>query len=241
MLQAERPETADGTVGESQLNAEPQEGAKPKALKELAERLKLQEADVYDVEVPMPNGKAVKLGALKDAHAKHDDVVVRELAFEERVAKQEAEWTRQQTEHAELMAQIDQKAITPQLKDAVRQKVEANIKRERELTLKAIPEWQNATVRESELQAMVEYLKDFGIPESFMTGTMNHKLFRMVRDATLRKQRHERALAAVEQVRKPSTTGKSGAGNGAAKKLDVKPQSNARVTARDRLEKALNS
>lgn len=241
MLQAEAPETAEGKADESQPNAEPEVGAKPKALKELAERLKLQEADVYDVEVPMPNGKAVKLGALKDAHAKHADVVVRELAFEERVAKQEAEWTRAQTEHAELMAQIDQKAITPQLKEAVRQKVEANIKRERELTLKAIPEWSNPTVRESELQAMVEYLKDFGIPEAFMTGTMNHKLFRMVRDATLRKQRHERALAAVEQVRKPSTTGKGAAGNGAPRKLDIKPQAQARVTARDRLQKALNS
>jgi hypothetical protein len=233
----------EGNAGESQQNAEPKAGeskGKPKLLKDLAERLSVSDADLYDVEVPMPNGKAVKLGALKDAHANADDFTVRELAFEERVAKQEAEWTRGQTELQELLGQLDPKAIKPELREKVRQKVEASLKQERELTLKTIPEWQNETVRVADLGAMVEYLKDFGIHESFLTATMNHKLFRLVRSATLQKQRIEKALAKVEVVKKPSTTGKSAAGNGAAKKLDIKPQAHGRVTARDRLNQALN-
>jgi hypothetical protein len=104
------------------------------------------------------------------------------------------------------------------LREKVRAKVEADVKRERARVLETIPEWSNETVRNADLGAMVEYLKDFGIHESFLTATMNHKLFRLVRSATLQKQRIEKALAKVEVVKKPSTTGKSAADNGAARK-----------------------
>lgn len=220
-------ESQEGEGGESREQPEPQEGkpkGKPKALKDLAERLELQPEDLYAIEIPLGgDGKTVKLSELKDTFAKQDDLTVRELALAEKAAKQEAEWTRSQTEFAELMSQLDPKAITPQVKEKVRQKVDASVKRERELILQTIPEWQNATVREAELGAMVEYLKDFGLPESFLTTTMHHKLFRMVRDATLRKQRHEKALSSVVQVKKPSTTGKSGASNGAPRKPTTSP------------------
>ena len=232
----------EGNAGESQQNAEPKAGepkGKPKLLKDLAERLSVSDADLYDVEVPMPNGKAVKLGALKDAHAKQDDFTVRELAFEERVAKQEAEWTRAQTEMQALMSQLDPKAIKPELREKVRQQIAADVTRERKRVLEVIPEWSNETVREADLGAMVEYLKDFGMHESFLTATMNHKLFRMVRSATLQKQRIEKALAGITPIKKPSTTGRSAAGNGAARKPDIQPQASARVTARDRLNQAL--
>lgn len=236
------PETGtDAEAGESHSNAEA-EGepkGKPKVLKDLAQRLKLEDKDLYDVEVPMPNGKAVKIGALKDAHAKQEDFTVRELAFEDRVSKQEAEWTRHETELAELLSAVDQKAITPELKERVRQKVDAANRRERDLVLKTIPEWTEPTVREAELALMVEDLKDFGIPESFLTANINHKLFRYVRRNALREQKWRAAVEAVVQVKKPSTTGKSTAGNGAARRPDVKPPQSGRVTARDRLEQAL--
>lgn len=215
---------SQGDAGESPSEAEPQAGkpkGKPKAFSELAERLELAPEDLYAVELTTGTGKKVTLGSLKDMADKSEDFTVRELALAEKAAKQEAEWTRSQTEFAELMSSLDPKAITPQVREKVRAKVEASVKRERELILSTIPEWQNATVRDAELGAMVEYLRDFGLPESFLTTTMHHKLFRMVRDATLRKQRHERALAQVVPVKKPSTTGKSGAGNGAPRKPTV--------------------
>lgn len=224
----------EGNAGESQQNADAEPGkpkGKPKALKDLAERLGVSDADLYDVEVPMPNGKPVKLGALKDAHGKQADLEVRELQFAERVNKQEAEWTRAQTELSELLSMVDPKAIKPELQQRVRDKVAADVARERKRVLEVIPEWQDQTVREAELGVMVDYLKDFGIHETFLTATMNHKLFRMVRAATLQKQRIERALAKVETVRKPSTTGKSTAGNGAARKPSAsKPNSRSSDT-----------
>lgn len=239
LKEGESPTPPD--TGESQPSvstpAEPQ--GKPKVLKDLAERLKLEDADLYAIEVPMSNGKAMSLGALKDAAAKSEEHTVRELAFEERVAKQEAEWTRSQTELTELVSLLGPAAVKPELKAKIAAKVAADTQRERELIMRSIPEWQNETVREAELAGMVEHLRDYGISESFLAQP-NHKLFRLVRDSYLRKARVERALKQVEEVRRPSTTGKSNAGNGAPRRA---PESTPprKESARDRLSKALAS
>lgn len=202
----------NGEAGGSQQNAEPkgEPKGKPTKFNDLAERLGVELDDLYKLEVAASkDGSPITVEMLKDAHAKQDDLTVRELAFEERVSKREAELTRAQTEMTELMSQLDPKAITPQVREKIRAKVEASQARERELILETIPEWRDEKVREPELAGMVEHLKDYGISEHFLSATMNHKLFRMVRDAYRLKQRVSKALAGVEGVKKPSTTGKS--------------------------------
>lgn len=87
---------------------------------------------------------------------------------------------------------------------------------------------------------MTELLKDYGISEQLLTATMSHKMFRFVRDAYLRKTRIEKALAKVAEVKKPSTTGKSGGGQGAPRKPDP-ASSSTRLTPRERLRVAMNS
>lgn len=229
-------------AGESRQNAESkgEPKGKPKALKDLAERLNATPEDLYAIEVPMGGeGKTMTLGALKDLASKQDDFTVRELEFSERVSKTEAEWTRQQQEMQALISSLDPKAVTPEVRERMRGKVEAELKRERVLTLQTIPEWQNETVRNAELASMVEYLRDFGIPDSFLLSGASHKLFRMVRDATLRKQRFEKAMANIKEVKKPSTTGRSSAGNGAPRKHQTQ-RNEARQGTRERLLSVLN-
>jgi hypothetical protein len=214
ILEAEKPE---GEASESSNQAEPPgtPPGKPKVLKDLAERLKLEDKDLYAIEVPMPDGKTLPIGKLKDAAAKQDELTVRELQFAERVGKQEAEWTRTQAEFDELMGSLDPKAVTETVRNKVRAKVEQRQQRERAEVMRVIPEWSSETLRETELAGMVETLKDYGLGESFLTGQLDHRVVRFVRDAYLRKVRVERALAQVETVKRTSTTGKSGA-NGKA-------------------------
>lgn len=232
----ESPDT--GEAGESQPNAQPKAGkpkGKPKVLHDLAERLELAPEDLYAVEIPMSDGKTLSIGKLKDAAAKESDLTVRELAFEERISNTEAEWARGQRELQALMAAVDPKAIKPEVREQVRLHVAAETKRERELTLKHIPQWQNETVRDAELAGMVELLKDYGIGEQFLSANPNHKVFRFVRDAFLRKQRITAALAKVVEVKKPSTTGRSAAGNGAARAPAVETKSKVHGSLRSRV------
>lgn len=207
----------DGEAGESQQNAAPNDGeppaekpkGKPKVLKDLAETLGLEDKDLYAIQVPMADGKTMTIGELKDAVAKQDDLSVRELELEERKAKLEAEITRERADLEALVKLIDPKALTPQFVEEVKRRAADEAKREMQATLELIPEWQNADVREKELAGMVEYLKGFGIPPTFLSAAPNHKLFRLVRDAWQRKTRVEAALAKLTPVKRDTTAGKS--------------------------------
>lgn len=207
---------AEGEAGESQQNAEPTDGTpaekpkgKPKALKELAETLGLEDKDLYDIAVPMADGTTKTLGELKDAVAQQDDLSVRELQLEERRAKLEAEITQERADIESLIKLIDPKALTPKFVEEVKRRAADEGKREMQATLALIPEWQDAAVREKELAGMVDYLKGFGIPPTFLSAAPNHKLFRLVRDAWQRKARVDAALAKVAPVKRETTAGKS--------------------------------
>lgn len=215
LLSGENP--TDGEAGESQQNAEPTDGTpaaekpkgKPKVLKELAETLGLEDKDLYDIAVPMADGTTKTLGELKDAVAKQDDLSVRELQLEERRAKLEAEITQERADIEALVKLIDPKALTPKFVEEVKRRAADEAKREMQATLELIPEWQDAEVREKELAGMVEYLKGFGIPPTFLSAAPNNKLFRLVRDAWQRKARVDAALAKVAPVKRETTAGKS--------------------------------
>src|SRR5262245_14145169 len=236
LLEIDSGENPDGNAHESAEPAEPngKPKGKPKAIKELAEPASVSVEDLYAIEVPMGSGKPLTIGALKDIGAKDSDLSVRELAFAEKVSQQEADWTRAQRELEQLVAGIDPRAIKPEVRERVRQQIAESTKRERELTLQHIPQWANETVRDSELAGMVELLRDYGISEAFLTANPNHKVFRFVRDAFLRKQRITEALAKVAEVKKPSTTGRSAAGNAPARAPASEKKPN-RSTLRDRV------
>lgn len=218
LLKDPEPETVgQGDAGETQQKAEPQEGVSPKTLKDWAEKLGVDAKDLYAIEVPMADGKGVTLGELKDQFAQGDDLTRRELEFEERRVRQEADWTRAQTELKTLIQALPPKALSEQALQLVRQKAEVELRSEREATLRTIPEWGDETRREAELQGMVEMLSDYGFSPNYLQEAFSHRLIRFVRDAYLRKQRVEQALAKVQKVDRPSTTGKSSPA-GAAKK-----------------------
>lgn len=197
--------------GETQEKAKPQTGdadALPKGLHALAEKLGRQPEDLYAVEVPMADGKAVKLGELKDLYAQQENVTRKELEIEERRVKQDAELTRAKQELQMLMAGLPKDAIKPEVIEKLRRDALAVRETERKATLEAIPEWSDEQVRADELKGMVEMLEGYGFPANWFDSSFDHRVFRLVRDSYLRKARIERALAGVKKV-EPTSTGKS--------------------------------
>jgi hypothetical protein len=193
-------------------SAERQKETKPRALKDLAERLSMKDADLYSIEVPMSNGKSMTLGQLKDAAAKQDDVTLRELSFEEDRSRKEGELLRAQNELRELMATLPKTAIKPEVLEAIRQKHEGTMKRERERTLEVIPEWRNEAKRTEEIEGIVEHLKEYGFPANYLQTVVDHRTLRYIRESYMREQRLRRALDMVKQAPSaPATKSKPGA------------------------------
>jgi hypothetical protein len=192
---------------ETQSGDEPRKG-KPKTLTELAERLGVEVKDLYDLEIPSDKLKGLTLGKLKDHMAEREAFTTRSLKFEEDAAQKDADFSRGQLELQTLIQALPKEAITPQLREAVRQKHEAALSVERKRTLDAIPEWRDESRRTEELTAMVEYLTGFGFPTGYLAQVNDHRALKFIRTAWQREQRLRKALELVSE-QKPNALGKS--------------------------------
>jgi|AP12_2_1047962.scaffolds.fasta_scaffold04375_3 hypothetical protein len=188
----------DGNEGESQQQRKPL--PMPKDLNALAERLGVEVAELYKLTVPgSQEGESFTLGQLKDEQQKRSEFTVRELAFEEQRSKREAELMRAQAELEEIMAHLPKEALKSDNLRAAATRLEARASKERARTLDVIPEWRDESRRTSDLAAMVEHLKGYGFPTTFLTTINDHRTVRYIRENWLRQQRIENALAMVEQ------------------------------------------
>lgn len=197
-------EAADG-AGKGESRSKP-----PTVLREVAERLGLQPEALYKIAIPLPNGKSMTLGALKDAAAAQGDFSVRELEFETRRTRQEGELLTAQQELRELYAALPEAARKPELLETVRRKTAARLKAERERTLMMIPEWEHEERRTQDMAGMVTHLKEFGFPANYLEGVSDHRVIKYMRDNWILSERVKKALeAAKEETPEPQARGRA--------------------------------
>lgn len=213
----ENPETDSSDESEEGTAAEKPEKAKPKSLKALAEKLKLEDKDLYAIEVPMANGETRTLGQLKDAVAKQDEFSLREIEFEETRQQREGELIRAQSELRELISSLPKNAIKPEVLEAIHQKHDARLQVERAKTLEAIPAWSDEAKRTEEITGMIEHLESYGFPQNYIQTIHDHRTLKYIRDNYLRAQRVRTALEAVKSGKPPANANSKPNGKAPAK------------------------
>jgi hypothetical protein len=206
--------TVEVPEGEHQTEAEPVEKpakkVKPKDFAQLAEVLGIDAKDLYDIQVPssVEGAEPFTLGKLKDLAKDHDDFAVRTLEHDEKVRKTQTEFMRAEQELRELFAALPPDAIKPEVRAKLQAKRDKALTEERQRVLDAIPEWKDATLRASELEAMDEHLKNYGFPASYLASVFDHRTLRYIRANWQREEQIRRALEKVAE-RRPSTPPKS--------------------------------
>jgi len=177
---------------------------------DLAGQLGLELDDLYGLEVSQAeDGTPVTIENLKDHYAKQDDLALREIEFEERKTKSEADMLQAQEELREIMQALPEKAIAPEVMQKIRDKHAAQMKLERERTLQVIPEWVDADTRKADMEGMSDHLKQYGYPVDHLERVADHRQVKYIRDNYLREQRIRKALAAVKAGKPdPSTRSK---------------------------------
>lgn len=227
----EQPGTAEPDKGdEGKPAGDGTENGKPTKFNDLAGRLGVELDDLYKLEIATAkDGNPVTVEQLKDIHAKQDEFAVSQLEWEETRQKREGELIRAQNELKELVASLPKNAIKPEVLDAVRQKHEQTLKRERAETLKAIPAWADEDKRTEDISGMIEHLKGYGFPESYLTSVSDHRVIQYIRENWQRETRLRKALEQVKTA-SPGKTSKSKP-NGAAPK---KPSTSVRPSAQSR-------
>lgn len=171
----------------------------------LTKRLNLKPEQVYAIKVPMRDGaEPLTIGELKDRVGEVVDLEQRELQFDQRRVKAEGALLQAQSEIRELISMLPKEAIKPEMVQKLRNRHEAQVTRERELTLEHIPSWENDENRRKDIKGMVTMLSDYGFDESFITTVQDHRALKFIRDAYLRDKRIKDALA---KVTKPPVKG----------------------------------
>lgn len=176
---------------------------KPKDLTAAAEALGLKVEDLYALEIPSAKQgeKPYTLGTLKDLAATQDDFSVRSLKLDSDRRTFERERVTAETELREIMANLPEDALKPEALKKLRAGIEARHAREREAIVRSIPEWADEAVRLKDLRDMVEHLKGYGVPETFLMEHFDHRTMLFVRDAMRIQKAVDKALSEVKERR----------------------------------------
>lgn len=191
----------------------------PETLEVLSKRLGFKPEQIYNVKIPMADGaEPLTIGQLKDRIGEIVDLETRETQFEQRRMHMEGDLLRSQTEIREILSQIPKEHISPEIVNKIRQRHNANMVRERQMTLEHIPEWRDEKRASEDLQGMVDLLGEYGFDETFIASVHDHRAIKFIRDMYLRDKRIKKALA---QVTTPD--GKNYRGSAKTRKAAARP------------------
>lgn len=176
---------------------------KPKTLTELAQALSVKESELYAIEVPSSRAgeKPHTLGALKDLMKQRDDFALASLKLDEDRRSHEREKVSAEEELREVLNSLPADSLSDKAMKKIRDGLEAKRAKARAQILERIPEWQEPTVRESELKAITEHLHGYGIPGTFILANLDANVLQFVRDSVRRAETVRKALELVEERR----------------------------------------
>lgn len=225
----------DQVDGQEQQPPKPRDDGKPptfKSLDDVAKALKIDVAQLYDLEVPLRGDakERKKLGELKDYFAGQDDHRLDRISWEEQRSQQQAELARSRLEIAELLKAFPPDKLNSQVLDAARKRQDAYVTGERKKTLDRIPEWKDDDRRAVEIAGIVEHLRDFGLPAETLQGIHDHRMLAYMRDNWLRMTRLKAALEKVQAVR-PATPPRSKPAGKGPSSTPVRPSAGPAGTA----------
>ncbi len=174
---------------------EPPEEAKPVSLKDYAEEHDLNLKDLYK----LTDGQGVSLSDLsniaKDSKGLQTD---RESFEQERVSFR--------TEKAQTTEQLTalQRAITSgespeQAAEALKQLNQSDLEREQRMLLSVVSEWRDPTVKQHDVEAMVEFAGQFGLTAEDMGQIRDHRWLAMLRFNALQARRLKDLLNGAEK------------------------------------------
>ena len=180
------------------------------SLSAIAEKLGIKVKDLYKVEIPMGgDGETMTLGALKDLAAEAGDLTTARAEIEESKTANGNEIMAARAEMSQMITMMGG-AVTPELLQRARSEMNLMAERERRATLEAMPEWKDKDTFAREREAIHTHLRGYGFSQSELSNVHDHRLLKMIADATRDRGKIRGALDNAKAIRtapgKPGTT-----------------------------------
>lgn len=163
--------------------AEPAPPAEKWDLVTVAEKLQVDPSKLYEhLKVPLRDGAELTVSELKDAWKSKADLDGIEANLTKERATWQADQLRNQRELEQILSAIDPNQIRPELMAAWEARQKDYLSREKEATLRTIPEWSDARKEQADRAAILEAIKPYGFTSADLEHAVDHRLFRMLRD-----------------------------------------------------------
>lgn len=209
LLRGEQEPAADQEMdplpGESQDPTPPDpEPVEIQDIKQAAERLGLDPAKLYELQVPLADGESVTLGQLKDQHQERQQFL-----------RERGEWMADRLQADRELDALLQAApdalFTPEMRAKSQAQLAERQQLERERLLRAIPEWSDNATASADIARIEAMATKYGFAPAEVRGALDHRLFVMLRD--LSKLHHAAAQVKPKPAQKPGmkpTGGRTG-------------------------------
>jgi hypothetical protein len=209
----------------------------PKTLDEVAERLGLKVEELYELELKTGGeGRAFKLGELKDAAAAESDLDARTLIFEQDSVERENALLREREELNYVLSQLPQTSALQKLRERATAETKKRAAAQEARILETIPEWKDKAARDKDLDGMNEFVQEYGYGPADVDRIKDHRLLKLVRDSWKKSVSLKAALEKVKNGTKgaPPASGQRPARPGA-------PNSNATAPTKHQAQKQVRA
>lgn len=174
------PETPDPGTGPAP-EAKPEKAA-PLTWKAIAERLGVDQSELYGLKVKTGDGSELSVEQLKDAHKASAEVERLRGEVTKGRAELEADRIRNERNLSELLGSIRPDRVDPELRATWQKQQQEYLSRERESMLRTIPEWVDSAVIASDRAQMLDAISPYGFTTADLENVTDHRLLRLVRD-----------------------------------------------------------
>lgn len=214
---AEQQDVGDDEKGEqSDQTGALEDEDSPISLKEVAESMDLDAKDLYEVEIPVGKDEKITLGELKDLYKESKTIKAGMAAFEEKKLSQDNEIMIARRQIDQLVeVGVKTNSLNPEVLKVLEGIHADNVARERKAVLRVMPEWEDASERESAYSDMTVLLGQYGFSRAEVEGVLDHRLLKFARDMARRENQIKKATPRGDG-KVPTQTGK---GHKPAKKI----------------------
>lgn len=172
----------------------------------LAEKLGVTEAELYQIEMPMRNGREpVTFGQMKDSESDRLNLEQRRSEFEDARSEHEASVLRDQQDAMAIINALGDR-VTPELVQLASARHSKHLDQQRELLLTAIPEWRDREAYSRDRQEIISTLAGrYAVTEQQIAAQTEAVYIQMMRDLARLLNEKKASKAQAKKVRRSPT------------------------------------
>lgn len=183
----------------------------PMSLDSLAEKLGVEVAELYSMQIGMPDGgEAMTLSDLKDLATERQRDVAERLEWEGEKSKERNRLQNERSEMQKVLSLIPSQFRSPELLSQARDAIDKERQIEAARLVDRVPEWRDPKAFAADMETITPHIGEFGFSKEELRSVYDHRLLAYIRHNALREKRLSEVLAEARERRERKGSARTG-------------------------------